>query len=62
MKNQKYYYLQGDHIRSTIWLDREEDWQRAEARNFYHSKWLAESALAQRINIKRIFVRKEERV
>ena len=61
MRNQKYYYLQGDHIRSTVWLDREEDWGRAEAKNYYRSKWLAESALAQLINIERIFVRKEEK-
>ena len=61
MTNQKYYFLQGNNIRWTIWLDREEDWGRANAGNYYLSRWAAESARALNKTITRIFVRREKR-
>lgn len=61
MTNQKYYFLQGNNVRWTIWLDREEDWGRANAGNYYLSRWAAESARALNKTITRIFVRKGNR-
>lgn len=61
MTNQKYYFLQGNNVRWTIWLDREEDWGRANAGNYYLSRWAAESARALNKTITRIFVRREKR-
>lgn len=61
MTNQKYYFLQGNNVRWTIWLDREEDWGRANAGNYYLSRWAAESARALNKTIIRIFVRKGNR-
>lgn len=61
MTNQKYYFLQGNNVRWTIWLDREEDWGRANAGNYYLSRWAAESARALNKTITRIFVRKSNR-
>lgn len=61
MTNQKYYFLQGNNVRWTIWLDREEDWGRANAGNYYLSRWAAESARALNKTITRIFVRRGKR-
>ena len=61
MTNQKYYFLQGNNVRWTIWLGREEDWGRANAGNYYLSRWAAESARALNKTITRIFVRKGNR-
>lgn len=61
MTNRKYYFLQGNNVRWTIWLDREEDWGRANAGNYYPSRWAAESARALNKTIIRIFVRKGKR-
>lgn len=61
MRNQKYYFLQGDNVRWTVWLDREEDWGRANAGNYYLSRWTAESARALNKTITSIFVRREKR-
>lgn len=61
MTNRKYYFLQGNNVRWTIWLDREEDWGRANAGNYYLSRWAAESARALNKTITRIFVRKGNR-
>lgn len=62
MRNQKYYFLQGDNVRWTVWLDREEDWGRANAGNYYLSRWTAESAKAINKTLTRICVRKGKRV
>lgn len=60
MTNQKYYFLQGNNVRWTIWLNREEDWGRANAGNYYLSRWAAESVRALNKTITRIFVRKRQ--
>lgn len=58
MRNRKYYFLQNGMVRWTIWLDRDEDFGRADAHNYYTSRWLAESARAMNKTLHRIFVRK----
>lgn len=58
VRNHKYYFLQGGNVRWTIWLNREEDWGRAEAGNYYLSRWAAESARSLNKTLTRIFVRK----